>query len=185
MIKLFVLFKKSFMIAVVAALSLAALPVVSASASGLGDPADPPAGKTQISDLRLAHIWTRLQRVYERQGGRLERADGIVDRLQNRIDRMAENGKDVTALQAALDAFKAALKDAHPIYESAKGIINAHQGFDAQGKVTDHDMAVETVKELGAKLKEVHRIVGEPGRSLREAIRAYRNANHPEDGPTS
>jgi ABC-type transporter Mla subunit MlaD len=185
MIKLSLLFKKSVLVALVAALALAALPITSASASPLNDPANPPAGTTQVPDQRLEHLWVRLQRVYERQGRRLERADGLVGRLQNLVDRLAENGKDVTSLQAALDAFEAALKDAHPIYESAKGITNAHQGFDAQGNVTDHEKAVETVKELGAKLKEVHQIVGEPGKALREAIQAYRNANRAEDSSTS
>ncbi len=175
------LFKKSLLLALVTALALAALPVTSAYASGLGDPADPPAEETKLSGERLERIWAHSQRVYERQGKILERSDQMVEKIQNLIDRMDENGKDTTALQAALDAFEAALKKAHPIYESAKGIINSHQGFDADGKVTDREKAVETVKELGAKLKEIRQIVGEPGKALRAAIKAFRDANRPAE----
>jgi len=175
------LFKKTVLVVLVAALALAALPVTSAYASGLNDPTDPPADETQLSGERLERAWARLQRVYERQGKMLDRADEMVDRIQGLIDRMNENGKDTAALQAALDTYEEALKDAHPIYESAKGIINFHQGFDADGKVTDREKAVETVKELRDKLKDVRQIVGEPGKALRGAIKAFRDANRPAD----
>ena len=174
-------FKKTVLFALVVALALVALPVTSANAAGSSDPGDPPANETQFSGARLGRIWVRLGRIYERQGHILDRADGMVERSQDLIDRMNENGKDTTALQAALDAFEEALKEAHPIYESAKGIINSHQGFDADGKVTDREKALETVRELGDKLKEVRQIVGEPGKALREAIQAFREANRPVD----
>jgi chromosome segregation ATPase len=175
------LFSRTILVTLVAALALTALPVRSAHASGLNDPSNPPAGETGLSGERLERVWARLQRVYERQGKILERSDQLVEKIQNLIDRMNENGKDTTALQAALDAFEDALKDAHPIYESAKGIINSHQGFDANGKVTDREKAIETVRELGEKLKEIRQIVGEPGKALREALKAFRDANRPAD----
>jgi hypothetical protein len=97
------------------------------------------------------------------------------------VDRMNENGKDTVALQAALDTYAEALKDAHPVYEGAKGILNSHQGFDSDGKVTDREKAIETLKDLRDKLQEVRQIVGEPGQALREAIKAFRDANRPAD----
>jgi methyl-accepting chemotaxis protein len=181
MINLSNLFKKTILIALVAALALATLPITSVYASGLHDPTNPPANGTQLSNERLEQIWARLQRVYELQGKVLNRADRMAERFQNLINRMNENGKDTTALQAALDAFKEALKEAHPVYESAKGILNSHQGFDADGKVSDHEKAVETIKELRDKIQEVRGIIGEPGKALREAIKAFRDANRPAD----
>ena len=175
------LFKKSLLVALVAALVLAALPVTSAYASGVSDPTDPPADETQFSGERLEWVWARLQRVYERQGRVLDRAEQMAEKIQNLIDGLNDNGKDITALQAALDAYVQALKDAHPVYESAKGIISSHQGFDADGKVTDREKAAETVKELGGKIKEVRQLIGEPGKALREAIKAFREANRPAD----
>lgn len=181
MIKLALLFKKSIHLMLVAAIGLAAFSFTSVYASGLNDPDNPPADITHLSDERLKRVWVRLQRAYERQGRKLDRADQVVERIQNLIDRKNNNGKDTTVLQAALDAFENALKEAHPIYQSAKGIVNSHQGFDANGKLTDHEKALETVRELGEKLKEVRQIVGEPGRALREAIKAFRETNLPAD----
>ena len=175
------LFKKTILIALVATLVLAALPVTSAYASGLSDPTDPPLDEARHSGERLERVWARLQRAYERQGHMLERAERMTERFQNLIDRLEENGKDVTALQAALDTYIDALKDAHPIYTSAKGIINSHKGFDDDGKVTDREKAAETVKDLSAKLKEVRQTMGEPGKALREAVKAFRDANRPAD----
>jgi uncharacterized protein len=175
------LFKRTVLVALIAALALAALPLTNAYASGLNDPNDPPADKTQLTGERLERIWARLQKAYERQGKALDHADQFTEKIQNLIDKLNENGKDTTALQAALDAYEEALKDARPIYESAKGIINSHQGFDANGKVTDREQAVETVKELGDKIKEVRQLIGEPGKALREAIKAFRDANRPAD----
>jgi hypothetical protein len=174
-------FKKTVLVALLAALVLVALPLTSVSASGLNDPTDPPTDTSRLSDERLERVWARMQRVYERQGHRLERADAMVERIQELIERLEGNGKDVTSLQVALDVFEDSLKEAHPIYESAKGIINSYQGFDADGKVTDSEKALETVRDLGVKLKEIREIVGEPGKALREAIKTFRDANRPAD----
>jgi len=176
MINLSLLFKKSVLLILVTALTLAALPVNNAYASELSDPADLPGDMTQPSDECLEQIWARMHSIYERQGRILKRAGRMVERGQTLIERMEENGKDVAALQAALEAFDEALKEAHPVYESAKGLLNSHRGFDTAGQVTDHEKAVETVKALGDKLKEVREITGGPGKALREAIKTLRDA---------
>lgn len=174
-------FKKTALIALVAALALAALPLTNAYASVLVDPTDPPAGETQLSRECLERVWARLQHVYERQGKILERAGQMTEKIQKLIDRMNENGKDTTALQVALDGFEEALKHAHPIYESANGVINSHKGFDDDGKVTDPKEAVETIKELRNKLQEIRQIVAEPGKVMREAIKVFRDVHRSED----
>lgn len=181
MIKLSSLFKKSILVVLVTAMALATLPLTYVYASELNDPTSPPADNLQLSNERLEQVWVRLQRVHELQGRVLNRADRMTDRFQYLIDRMNENGKDTTDLQAALDAFEKALKEAHPVYESTKGIINPHQGFDADGKVTDREKAIETVKKLRDKMQEVRGIIGEPGKALREAIKTFRDTRHPAD----
>ncbi len=71
------LFKKTILFALVAALGLASLPLVSASAAGQsGTPTPPPQG--QLSNERLERVWARQLRRYERFG----RADEFVDRVQ-------------------------------------------------------------------------------------------------------
>jgi hypothetical protein len=156
--------------ALVAALGLAVMPLVSASAAGEG----------QISNERLERVWARQLRLYERMG----RTDDFVERVQKLIDRASQNGKDVSAVQAALDAFKAAVKDAQPMYESAKSIINSHPGFDENGKVTDPETAQETVTDMRAKLNEMRDAVDGTRKVLHEAIKSFRKAN-PRPQPTS
>lgn len=173
------LLKKTILFALVAALGLAALPFVSASAAEEYDPTPPP--ERLISNERIERVWARQLRIYERMG----RTDEFEERVQKLIDRAKGNGKDVSAVQAALDAFKAAAKDAQPIYEGIKGIINSHQGFDSNGKVTDPEKAKETVKALHEKFKEIRETMNGTGKALHEAIKAFREANpRPQRTPT-
>ena len=176
------LFKKTILLALVAALAVASLPFVRVSAAGADDP-QPPSGP--VTNGKLEQVWARQQRAYEKLGKGFDRADDFTARAQQLIDRAKENGKDVSALQAALDAFESAIKEAHPIYESGKGIINSHQGFDANGKVTDAEKAKETVQAMHDKLQEVKAAMNGTGKALREAIRDFRQANpRPTKTPT-
>jgi hypothetical protein len=173
------LFKKTVLIALVAALGVASLPFVSVSAAGANDPTPSPSGES--SNERLEKVWAHQLRVYERMGYRFDRSDFFVENLQGLIDRAKENGKDVTALQAALDAFKIALARAKSVYESGQAIVDEHEGFDANGKVTDPEKAKETVRVMGEKLKEIRTAMDGTGKALKEAIKAFREANpHPE-----
>ena len=173
-----ILLKKTILVALVAALGLAAMPFVSASAAGANDPTPPPPAG-QIRTERLERVWARQLRIYERMG----RTDEFIEKVQKLIDRAKANGKDVSAVQAALDAFKAAAKDAKPTYESLKGIVNSHQGFDNSGNVTDPEKAKETVQAMHEKFKQIRETLNGTGKALRETIRAFRQAN-PRTQPT-
>ena len=168
------LFKKTILLALVAALAVASLPFVRVSAAGADDPQTP---SGPVTNGKLEQVWARQQRAYEKLGKGFDRADDFTARAQQLIDRARENGKDVSALQAALDAFESAIKEAHPIYEGGKGIINSHQGFDANGKVTDAEKAKETVQAMHDKLQEVKAAMNGTGKALREATRDFRQAN--------
>lgn len=178
-----VFFKKTILTAMIAALMMMALPVPNVFAASEYDPPPPP--NAYISNEKLEKIWAHELKVYRRLGRLFDRTDTFVEKLQALIDTAAENGKDVSAVQAALDAFDAALKDAHPIYESAKGIINSHQGFDENGKVTDAERAKETIKEMGDKFKEIRAAMSGTGKALKEAIKAFREANKPPQTQTA
>ena len=166
-----IFFKKTILIALVAALGLASLPLVSVFAAGQKDPTTPP--QTQLKNDRLELIWARQLRIYNRMG----HIDNLIEKAQKLIDRAKENGKDVSAVQAALDAFATQWKDAKPTYESIKGIVSSHQGFDENGKVTDAEKAKATVMEMRDKLKEIHSTLNGTGKALHEAIKAFREAN--------
>ena len=165
------------LLALLAALGLAVLPFVSASAAG---DYDPPVPQGQVTSERLERVWARQLRIYERMG----HTEEFIERFQKLIDRAKENGKDVSKVQSALDAFKSAAKDAQPVYESIKGIINSHPGFDNDGKVTDPEKAKETVKAMHEKFKEIRGIMNGTGKALRQAIRDFRQVN-PRPQPTS
>ncbi len=171
------IFKKTILFALIAALGMLFMPQANASAAGAYDPPAPPAGP--ISNERLERTWMRQLRIYERIGRGFSQEEAFVERVQLLIDRAEANGKDASAVQTALNAFKTALKDAHPLYESTRGIVNSHQGFDSAGKVTDPQKARETVDTMRAKLKEIETAMDGTGRALREAIRAFREANPP------
>ena len=147
------IFKKTIMAALAAALVFAAFPVTSAFAQGENPP------KGEVTNEKLEQVWARQLKNYEQFGKGFEDNDAQIAKFQARIDKAAANGKDVTALQAALDAFESALKSGKPIYDSMSGIVNSHQGFDANGKVTDAEKAKSTVRrdayeDAGAQVRD-------------------------------
>ncbi len=166
------IFKKTILVALVAAtLVFAALPVTSVFAQGVNPP------KGGLTDERLEQIWARQLRRYERLGKAFEDTDAHIARFQRMIDKAAENGKDVSALQAALDAYESALIAAQPTYDHIGGIVNSHQGFDENGKVEDAELAKSTVEQMRMKMQEIKSTMGDSFKALREALKAFREAN--------
>lgn len=174
-----ILFKKTVLLALVAALGVGSLPAFGVSAAGTNDPNPPPQG--EMTNERLEQIWSKQLRVYEILG----KTEEFIGKARQLTDHAAQNGKDISAVQAALEAFANAAKDAKPIYESAQSIVDSHAGFDAGGKVTDAEQAKETVRAMGEKLKEIKETMGGAGKALRDAFHAFREANpRPERTPT-
>ena len=175
-------FKNILLVAMTLALVAAALPWTSVFAAPAADPSTPPVD-SEKSNARIESLWMREQNAVERLGKVIDRSNTMTEKVQTWIDRARENGKDVTALQAALDAYKQAVQESGPMYEQAQSIVNEHAGFDADGKVTDREQAIQTLKELGTQLKDLRGQIGTPGKALREAIKAFREANKPADNP--
>lgn len=172
------LFKKTILVALIAALALAAFPLTGVTASGETDIQPPAQGKT-ISNERLERIWARMNRRYERFGRLLDKSDDLVEKANRMIERLKEAGEPTAELEAALEAFEDAVKQAHPIYESCKGIINSHKGFDPDGKVIDADQAKETLKDMGAKFGEINSALDGTGRELIKLMKSIRDAHKP------
>ena len=165
-------FIKTISFALVTALGLASLPAFNVSAAGSNDPTPQPT-PVPITNERLEQVWARQVTAYHRLG----KLDQFIEKVQKLIDRASANGKDVSEVQAALDAFADAWKDARPTYESMKGIVNSHQGFDDSGKVTDPEKAKETVREMHDKFKEIRTTLDGTSKALRDAIKAFRQTN--------
>jgi hypothetical protein len=137
------------------------------------DVATPPAPTGE----RLERVWAHEQEIYERLGNFLDKAGARIEKAQGLIDRARANGRDVTALQAALDDLADSVKRVRPVYEGGKGIIASHQGFDDAGQATDFEKALATVRQMGSKLREIRQTLLPSLRSLRDAVREFRQAN--------
>ena len=171
-------FKKSLIGAVIAAMGLCALPFVNAYAQSANPPVTPTAG--QPSNDRLQKAWAKDQTVYARIGKILDGANTLISKIQNKLDDAKAKGKDVSAVQTALDAFSAAVKNAQPIYADLQTIVQSHSGFDASGTVIDPTQALQTVQGFKSNAEQIRQAgVSEAGKALREAIKAFRQANQP------
>ena len=154
-----------------AALVFAAFPVTSAYAQDENPPVP--------DSAKLEKAWERLIKGYERMGKAFEDTDAHIARFQEMIDNAAANGKDVSSLQAALDAYAEALTAAEPEYETLGQIIRTHNGFNANGEVVDAEKAFATLQEARDQLKAIKEDMGGTFKALREAVKAFREANKP------
>jgi hypothetical protein len=171
------LINKIFMAVMIAALVFTAIPMTSAYAQG----ENPPEGT--LTNEKLEQIWAREIKAYERLGRGFSDINATIAKFQGRLDQAAGNGRDVASLQAALAAFETALNRTKPTYDRIGVLVSSHQGFDANGKVTDAAIAKTTLKEVGAKLKEVKSSMDGTGKALYEAMKAFRKANKPIPAP--
>lgn len=169
--------RKLSMAFVVLAVILAAIPLTTVGATGLADEGTPP------DNTRLETIWAKQLAAYQRAETMLDRSNGMIAKVQSWIGKANEKGYDTSAIQAALDAYQAAIRDARPDLNSANGIVTSHKGFDDSGKVTDATEAIESIKGLGQHLKDVRAAMNGSGQALREAIQAFREAHRPTTTP--
>ncbi len=168
--------KRVLLVAVAAALGLGALPIANVFALSPSDLVTPTPPAQQPTS-RLERVWSREQAIYTKLGDFFNNSDQMISKAQGLINKAKANGKDTSGVQTALDAFNAATKQAEPIYQSAGGIISSHQGFDGNGNVIDQAQGLTTVKDLGSKLMDIHQLMGDPRKALREAIKTFREAN--------
>jgi hypothetical protein len=160
-----------------AILALALLPTPPAHALTPLASTTPPAASDKIT--RLERVWLRQQIRHDRLGVMFDHAQQRIDLAQQMIDRAKANGKDVTALQQALDDFSAAVQQARPIYQGMQGIISSHQGFDANGSVTDATQAAATVRSMQDDFVSIRDKLSGPAQALRDAVRSFRQAHQP------
>lgn len=172
--------QKVLLVAAIAALGVVSTPTLSAAAQAAADAT--PVAPT-IGNERLELAWARLQAAHARLQVVFDFANQRFARVQQLIDRAKANGKDVTAVQAALDNLKTAVQQARPIFESTNGLIASHPGFDASGNVTDPTMARQTVQDLLAKYKDMRSILQPAMEAFRQAVHDFRQTNGPTPTP--
>jgi len=175
--------KKIVMVALVVVLGMAAFPASNVSAAGMADETTPPE-RTEKSGERLEKAWERTLKMNQRVGRIFDRVDTVTEKIQILIERANEKGMDTANVQVALDAFTASVDEAFPIYERAQDLIKKYSGFDANGKVTVPEKALETLKSLKESYAEIREITGMKGKALRDAIKAFREENPRQERPS-
>lgn len=169
-------FSKILMAVLAVALVFAALPVTRAFAQD-----EQPPAKAELTDEKLEQVWARIVKGYERLGKGFDDTEAHIAKFQSLIDKAAANGKDVSKLQSALDAYEAALIASKPAYDALGEVINTHAGFDADGKVTDSEQALATLKEVREQMQALKSSMDGKFKALREAIKEFREANKPAE----
>jgi hypothetical protein len=111
------------------------------------------------------------------QATNLQKIGAAATNAQTLITKAQGKGWDVSALQAALNTFNTQIANAQALHNTAAGILSAHTGFDADGKVTDVAGAAQTVKDAHQSLADARSVMHQAVADLRSAVRAFR-ASH-------
>jgi len=141
-------------------------------------PKDPQA-KTQQAGFRLEKAFAAEQKLLEKQAQHFDRADAIIAKTEALVAKAKANGKDTTAIEAALAQLKTKEADARKLHDDAAVILATHSGFDANGKVIDAGAAKVTVQSAKEPLKEVHTFFSDALKATRDALKEWRQ-NHPK-----
>jgi hypothetical protein len=165
-----IILKKITLAALIAMLAVAALPLAPAFAQDEKPP-------REVTNEQLEKAWAHQLKLYERLGKVFEDTDTRLAKAQELIDKATSKDRDTAAVQAALNAFADAVEESRSIYENVQALVTTHAGFDSNGGVTDAAQAKTSVQEVRAKLQELKISMDGTGKVLREAIRAFREAN--------
>ncbi len=95
------------------------------------------------------------------------------------LDRAKAKGWDVSAIQAALNAFQTAIQNAQGAHAGGADIIAGHSGFDLDGKVVDRVQALATIKALRQVLLDTRSAMNGTAKALRQAVQDFRKTHKP------
>ncbi len=127
--------------------------------------------------IRLENLLMREKIILNNQRERLDLSNQAVAVAQTWINNLQGQGKDVSALQTALSAFQSGLAQAQTSFNTAQSTLNTHNGFDANGKVTDDAQAWQTLIQAGRAERQFHLTITQATINFRQAVRQYLQAN--------
>jgi hypothetical protein len=116
----------------------------------------------QLLRLRIAQARS-LEEMLKREARR-------GDEIAAKITRAKAEGKDTTAIEQALAAYREKLYAAHAYWQTAADTLKAHAGFSDGGKVTNADQARATLKAAGSALEQAYRTARGAEEQLNKAI---------------
>jgi hypothetical protein len=135
------------------------------------------AAELQQGGVVLENLLKREQILINNQQERLALSDKVVNSAGQWIADLQAEGKDTTTLQTALSAFQAGIAQAQTSFNMAKQGLDAHAGFDADGKVTNATEALKTLVDAGRAERQFHLTITQATIDFRTAVRTYRQAN--------
>lgn len=127
--------------------------------------------------VALENLLKREQIVINNQQERLTLSQQAVEKAQQWLADLQVEGKEVSALPAALSAFQNGLAQAQTSFNTAKQVLDAHAGFDANGQVTNAAQALKTLVDAGRAERQFHLTITQATIDFRAAVRAYLQAN--------
>ncbi len=104
----------------------------------------------------------------------IEKVESGFPKLTEKLTKLKEKGIDVSAVEAKLAAFSSAVAANKNHYEQAKVLLNTHNGFDSNGKVTNLESAHATLKAVRAEFKAYRDGIKEAAKAFREAVKSLR-----------
>jgi hypothetical protein len=125
----------------------------------------------------LSNMFKREQNWLNLQSSHLQKASEIAGTTQKLIDAAKTEGKDTSALESALTQFNASISSAQTDHNQAGDIINAANGFDGSGNVTDLNSAHQTVENARLSLRSAHNSIVQATRNLAQALRDWKNSH--------
>lgn len=170
--------KKKFL-SILSILLLASIAVVSLAWSPASNALAQSNPQETVNDL-LSQAFAAEQTWLSKQQTAIDKADLAANKVQEIIDRAAAKGLDVTVLETALAAFQAAMATVKSDHQTAADILATHAGFDSNGVVTDRPTARQTVMDARRALGTAHMTMTQAFWDLRDAVRAWKDANFPK-----
>jgi hypothetical protein len=173
---------KAIMITLMA-ITMAGAAVMPVLAADEGEP--DPAPAAQFSGDGVQRFFSgALARTFRYQksmvvfiGEALESAEDSVVKASDRIAELEAAGKDVDMLEEAVAAFETLYEQAQADQQAALALVDAHVGFDLNGKVTDLAEARETVKAVEPFLSSARENIIDAMQTIANAMREFRDTN--------
>jgi hypothetical protein len=140
---------------------------------------------SNATNAALSRTYKLEQNRLKVQEVRLNNADKHAGKVDELIAKLKAKGQDTTALEQAIDTFRAEIAKARTEWQAASTALSTHAGFDAAGKVTNADQARATLKEAHSHMQQAHLIAHAAYVNLHAAFATYRKAHREVKEPVA
>jgi len=110
-------------------------------------------------------------------GDALESVEDSAGTAYERLAELEQDGKDVSMLEEAVATFEELYTQAGADQQTALALVDAHEGFDLTGRVTDVAAARETVRAVEPYLSSARENMVDAVQTITSALRGFREIN--------